>query len=573
MALNETKRQLLAKILDYVQETGRFPERQQFRSTIEKADRDALDQLVNTGLLYVDMVDGVEYMPTFLALGETREHRAFAAAEIQRALATLPILQSQYRDGVHTKQRSVAEMAEAVECDPGELRRTLRTMNRVRTMIGSWNPPDGNTFEKFTLTEGVLDIEADDLNPAARPAPEPGSLGVTLRPSPSSDEVAMDTVYALNRNARILLLRLHQAHLEVRGASFAYGYSEDDLPFDFPSYRAAAQRLEERGLAAWAGQTEVTSTASGVQAMEDPAILDELLPVGATRAVSMNDEVREANKKARRLLAFLHEWSLRAATFKIGPNHETFTATGLDEESYKRAADRLIRKRLARHFGAGYSITVTDEGLRVAESKAALDRELPVGADEGRVLSVADRKKVFVIHGRNLAARKQMGIFLRALELQPINFDDLRANLGGTPTIADIVMAGMQQAHGVVALFTADEYAALRPELRNAEAGEAVERWQSRPNVLFEAGIAFGIDRKRVVIVKLGNVSLPSDFGGIHVLSPTNDPTGHRNTLRNTLNGMGCDVGDGSDWMKDGDFDAAVTAGLSEVRPKDPFRP
>lgn len=177
-----------------------------------------------------------------------------------------------------------------------------------------------------------------------------------------------------------------------------------------------------------------------------------------------------------------------------------------------------------------------------------------------------------MIHGRNLEARKQMGIYLRALGLEPLNFDDLRAGLGGTPTIADIVMAGMAQAQGVVALFTADEYAALKPDLRGGETGETVERWQSRPNVLFEAGIAFGIDRKRVVIVKIGKVSLPSDFGGIHALSPTNDMSGHRNTLRITLRGMGCSVGDGSDWMKDGDFEAAATVGLSGVSPRDPFR-
>jgi hypothetical protein len=95
------------------------------------------------------------------------------------------------------------------------------------------------------------------------------------------DDVAMDAVYALNRRARVLLLRLHQEHLEVQGASFSYGYG-DDLPFDFHAYRAAAQRLEERGLAAWAGQTEVTSSAAGVQAIENPAILDEVLPVGPT---------------------------------------------------------------------------------------------------------------------------------------------------------------------------------------------------------------------------------------------------------------------------------------------------
>jgi predicted nucleotide-binding protein len=288
----------------------------------------------------------------------------------------------------------------------------------------------------------------------------------------------------------------------------------------------------------------------------------------------MRDDVREANEKARRLLAYLHEWSMKGRSFRIGPNEETFKATALNQEEYTRAADRLIRKHLADHSGSGYVITVTPEGVRVAEDDAALNHQLPIGDDEkGRrgAAAVGDKRKVFVIHGRNLEARKQMGIYLRALGLEPINFDDLRASLGGTPHIADIVMAGMQQAHGVVALFTGDEYAALRPDLRAGDTGEAVERWQSRPNVLFEAGIAFGIDRDRVVIVKLGKVSLPSDVGGIHALSPTNDMSGHRSTLRNTLKWMGCAVSDGSDWMKDGDFEAAATVGLPGMSPKDPF--
>lgn len=187
------------------------------------------------------------------------------------------------------------------------------------------------------------------------------------------------------------------------------------------------------------------------------------------------------------------------------------------------------------------------------------------------MVSEPDRRKVFVIHGRNLEARKQMGVYLRALGLEPINFDDLRASLKGTPTLGDIVLTGMNAAQGVVALFTPDEYAGLRPDLRNGESGEGVLRWQARPNVLLEAGMAFAIDRERVVIVKLGAVSLPSDFGGIHVLSPTRDPAGHRNTLKNALKAMGCAVGDSSDWMTHGDFEAAI-AGHPEVSPRDPFR-
>lgn len=65
-----------------------------------------------------------------------------------------------------------------------------------------------------------------------------------------------------------------------------------------------------------------------------------------------------------------------------------------------------------------------------------------------------NRRKVFVIHGRNLPALRQVEIFLRACGLEPLEFDQLRARMKGTPTIADIVTRGMSEAHGIIALFT-----------------------------------------------------------------------------------------------------------------------
>jgi hypothetical protein len=135
-----------------------------------------------------------------------------------------------------------------------------------------------------------------------------------------------------------------------------------------------------------------------------------------------------------------------------------------------------------------------------------------------------DPKHVFIIHGRNSKARMEMGIFLRACGLTPINFSDLRAEMGGTPTVDRIVDEGMQRAQGVIALFTPDEFACLRPEFKRKEDRiEDVARWQARPNVIFEAGMAFGRDRNRVVFVLLGEPTLFTDVAGVHVLRPTNE--------------------------------------------------
>lgn len=184
-----------------------------------------------------------------------------------------------------------------------------------------------------------------------------------------------------------------------------------------------------------------------------------------------------------------------------------------------------------------------------------------------------DPKKVFIIHGRNMKARDELGIFVRSLGLSPINFMDLRASMGGTPTVAEIVERGMDQAQGVIALITADEYAAVRPDFRYAhDQSDDIQRWQARPNVIFEAGIAFGRDRKRVIFVLLGPPKLFTDVAGIHVLRPNNDPSGDRAVLRTTLwQGMGCDIEvHSTDWMRSGDFEACVKS-LPGVSPRDPF--
>jgi predicted nucleotide-binding protein len=522
-----------------------------------------------------------------------REHNEFAASEIRRALVIRPVLQSEYREGLAKKRCSVAELAarKEVQCTQDEMRRTLRTMSKVRQIVGTWDPNSPIAFETFTLTPNVLLLTADDLNP---PPPEPGSVDESLEgmtdvplgeppppppPEASKPSVAMDDVYVLNRNARTLLRHLHAARLRFGGSAFVYSYSAGELPFDYGSYKAAALRLKERGLAKYVGQAEITITALGVVAMEEPALLERHLPLEANMGTS-REQVFEANRGARRLLAFLHDWYLKASgsAFKIGPCEATYHATSLDEEGYKRAAKRLIDRRLADHAGGGYCITITTQGANVAENAAALDRELPVGeAEERRSVAVADSKKVFVIHGRNERAVNEMGIFLRSMGLEPVWFRDVRKEMGGTAFIAKIVEHGMEKAQGVLALFTPDEFSALRPDLRKAgESGEKVERWQARPNVQFEAGMAYGRDPDRVAFVLFGDVKLFTDAAGIHVFWPTNEhgPDSHRALLRGVLaDGMKCEVNMRSDdWMTAGNFDAVV-AGLSGVSLKDPFAP
>jgi predicted nucleotide-binding protein len=187
-----------------------------------------------------------------------------------------------------------------------------------------------------------------------------------------------------------------------------------------------------------------------------------------------------------------------------------------------------------------------------------------------------DSKQVFIIHGRNIAARTALEHFLRVLGLQPVDFDQLAADQGGTAFIGDIVRAGLERAQGIVALFTPDEYAGLRPDHRGAhDKPDESQRWQARPNVIFEAGMAYGMAAQRTVLVTLGtDISLFSDVAGVHVVRLHN-AVQSRGKLRQKLIGMGCDVNQRTDAWTDpttsGDFEACVNQ-LRGVSPRDPFR-
>lgn len=188
-----------------------------------------------------------------------------------------------------------------------------------------------------------------------------------------------------------------------------------------------------------------------------------------------------------------------------------------------------------------------------------------------------DPRRVFVVYGRNGKALSAMRLFLRALKLDPLDFDTVKNDLGGSPFVGEIIRSGMERAQAIVVLFTPDEYAALRPELWNIHDTESDKsRWQPRPNVIFEAGMALAIDERRTILVVLGEVHLSSDLHGRHFLTLNNSVTA-RNALRNALVGTGCQV---DQYVNDldnleiaGDFEACLKPPvLKKTRPVSPFR-
>jgi len=162
---------------------------------------------------------------------------------------------------------------------------------------------------------------------------------------------------------------------------------------------------------------------------------------------------------------------------------------------------------------------------------------------------------VFVVHGRNAKARTELFKFLRALGLQPIEWNKAIAMTGEpSPYVGTILDVAFREAAAIVVLFTPDDEARLRKPFRrpNEPVYEKNLTTQARPNVLFEAGMAFGRNPKSTVLVQMGEVGRPfSDVAGRHIVH-LNNSTSRRKELSTKLKNAGCQVDEeGNDWLED----------------------
>lgn len=179
-----------------------------------------------------------------------------------------------------------------------------------------------------------------------------------------------------------------------------------------------------------------------------------------------------------------------------------------------------------------------------------------MSSEKVRSVMNTDARTVFVVHGRNEPLRAAMFEFLRALGLKPLEWDQAVALTGeGSPYVGQVLDVAFAQAQAVVVMLTPDEVTYLRPELASsAEDPEIQPATQARPNVLFEAGMAFGHDAKRTVIVEVGSMRPFSDVVGRHSIRLANDVRS-RKALAQRLETAGCSVDiSGTDWLEVGDF-------------------
>jgi predicted nucleotide-binding protein len=166
-----------------------------------------------------------------------------------------------------------------------------------------------------------------------------------------------------------------------------------------------------------------------------------------------------------------------------------------------------------------YEVQLSSRGKRLLNS-LGVPQTLAITYGDAKKKALRPGKRVFVVHGRNRLAKEAMFEFLKALKLEPIEWNRAVAAVGPSPAIETVVRKGLHTADAVVVLLTGDDEVRLRGPLQSAFDPEEERNFrpQVRPNVLFEAGMALGKMPNRTVLVQLGDVKSFSDVLGRHVV-------------------------------------------------------
>ncbi|PPF09990.1 hypothetical protein C5C86_13555 [Rathayibacter sp. AY1E4] len=210
----------------------------------------------------------------------------------------------------------------------------------------------------------------------------------------------------------------------------------------------------------------------------------------------------------------------------------------MDSDAYRTLETRVLNRHGVTRTSQGY--VLPDQGQPTAAAPAsaaepAPPATLPLPPRPTAPTDLDARKRVAVIYGQDQRARTAMFTFLRALHLVPLEFETIVNDSGeGSPFTGAAIDLAFTRAQAIVALITPDEWAALHPDL-----GVSIRRLQARPNVIFEAGLAFGRVPSRTIIVTYGDSDLWSDIDGRHRVAMDNSPE-RRQALRDRLQQAGC---------------------------------
>lgn len=210
-----------------------------------------------------------------------------------------------------------------------------------------------------------------------------------------------------------------------------------------------------------------------------------------------------------------------------------------------------LRRVLATHEEVLGKLAVLEYG-RHSLSREIREKEVPDSMPaKGKKAAQVDARLVFIVHGRNLEAKRKMEDLLLRLELKPIEWEAARSATGkAMPSTLEIIQAGLKKAQAVVVLMTGDDRARLGEEFN--ETRDAFENQltpQPRQNVLIEAGMATALYPDRTLLIEFDALRPISDFAGLNTVRYDGSASA-KLTIAKRLKDAGCPVNtDGVSWV------------------------
>jgi predicted nucleotide-binding protein len=178
----------------------------------------------------------------------------------------------------------------------------------------------------------------------------------------------------------------------------------------------------------------------------------------------------------------------------------------LDQNQAALAAHTIPPVRVPERVGgAQYTVTSADAmRLHTQLEALVLPEEVPEQPPPSNIPPRPQGKKVFLVHGHDVAGREIIARFLDQIGLTPVVLHE-QANVG--KTVIEKLEANTQASFAVVLLSPDDEGRKIGTHSLNKRA---------RQNVILELGYFLGsLGRNRVCALYSGDIEIPSDYSGV----------------------------------------------------------
>lgn len=168
--------------------------------------------------------------------------------------------------------------------------------------------------------------------------------------------------------------------------------------------------------------------------------------------------------------------------------------------------------------GTNWGVPPTTSGTATTTAKSESEgMKVITDKSESEGMKVRDKNKVFIVHGRDTAAKETVETFLHFLSLGTISWREAVSLTGKSqPHTYDIVKAGMDHAAAIIVLFTPDDEARVKEQFSTPGDPDRKGQGQARQNVILEAGMAFAYAQECTVFVQGGRTRPISDIEGFN---------------------------------------------------------